>query len=216
MPGGRSLSKSLSPTSPTNSRNFRLTTLPCNLAVLPVSHCRGATSSIILSALRTADEGQELRQDSDKPGPVVVDGQVCPWSFRLEAGRSIGRNAKSTPRPSITALRKGSFDHSVGRDDNMTSHSTRGKRVTIRDRHRHARRNERGSAVQSIWRHRLLRVISRLRVQKQVPSFECRDVYQDCIHFTCNSARGNTCRYASVSPSSTSGAAIRALLGFRA
>ena len=26
--------------------------------------------------------------------------------------------------------------------------------------------------------------------QKQVPSFECRDVYQDCIHFTCNRAQG--------------------------
>jgi hypothetical protein len=26
--------------------------------------------------------------------------------------------------------------------------------------------------------------------QKQVPSFECRDVYQDCIHFTCHSAQG--------------------------
>jgi hypothetical protein len=26
--------------------------------------------------------------------------------------------------------------------------------------------------------------------QKLVPSFECRDVYQDCIHFTCNSAQG--------------------------
>ncbi len=22
--------------------------------------------------------------------------------------------------------------------------------------------------------------------QKQVPSFDCRDVYKDCIHFTCN------------------------------
>lgn len=26
--------------------------------------------------------------------------------------------------------------------------------------------------------------------QKLVPAFECRDVYQDCIHFTCNSAQG--------------------------
>jgi len=45
MPGGRSLSKSLSPTSPTSSRNFRSTTLPCNVAVLPVSHCRGHLTS---------------------------------------------------------------------------------------------------------------------------------------------------------------------------
>lgn len=28
------------------------------------------------------------------------------------------------------------------------------------------------------------------RSQKQVPSFECRDVYQDCIRFTCNSVHG--------------------------
>jgi hypothetical protein len=26
--------------------------------------------------------------------------------------------------------------------------------------------------------------------QKLVPAFECRDVYQDCIHFTCNGAQG--------------------------
>jgi hypothetical protein len=46
-----------------------------NLAALPVSHCCVATSSIILSALRIADERQDLRQDINKPGPVVVDGQ---------------------------------------------------------------------------------------------------------------------------------------------
>jgi len=28
------------------------------------------------------------------------------------------------------------------------------------------------------------------RSRKQVPSFECRDVYQDCIRFTCNAVRG--------------------------
>jgi len=26
--------------------------------------------------------------------------------------------------------------------------------------------------------------------QKLVPAFECRDVYQDCIHFTCDGAQG--------------------------
>jgi hypothetical protein len=28
------------------------------------------------------------------------------------------------------------------------------------------------------------------RSQKQLPAFECQDVYQDCIHFTCNGAQG--------------------------
>jgi hypothetical protein len=28
------------------------------------------------------------------------------------------------------------------------------------------------------------------RSRKQVPSFECRNVYQDCIRFTCNAVRG--------------------------
>ena len=28
------------------------------------------------------------------------------------------------------------------------------------------------------------------RSQGQAPTFQCRDVYQDCIHFTCNSAQG--------------------------
>jgi hypothetical protein len=28
------------------------------------------------------------------------------------------------------------------------------------------------------------------RSRKQVPSFECRSVYQDCIRFTCSAARG--------------------------
>jgi hypothetical protein len=26
--------------------------------------------------------------------------------------------------------------------------------------------------------------------KKQIPSFECRDVYQDCIRFTCNAVQG--------------------------
>lgn len=26
--------------------------------------------------------------------------------------------------------------------------------------------------------------------RKEVPSFDCRGVYQDCIHFTCNSVQG--------------------------
>ena len=28
------------------------------------------------------------------------------------------------------------------------------------------------------------------RSMKQIPSFECRGVYQDCKHYTCNAVRG--------------------------
>jgi hypothetical protein len=35
---------------------------------------------------------------------------------------------------------------------------------------------------------------------KQIPSFECRDTYQDCIRFTCNAVKGYPTRLAGDAP----------------
>ena len=70
-----------------------------------------------------------LRQDPNKPGPVVVDGQVWPLvvsfgDWALDRTKCEEHSATFNYRIAKRFIR--SLRRREKRDDNMTSHSTRG------------------------------------------------------------------------------------------